>query len=201
MTGVRDVTLYNRSVSIHTPTWGVTWLHNNRTGIGMFQSTHLHEVWPGNPYPLPSANPFQSTHLHEVWLRGRCRDDRSPKFQSTHLHEVWLSIYCRQSNTLRCFNPHTYMRCDDYKLGSDQNLRVSIHTPTWGVTAANADKAVEDWFQSTHLHEVWPTGKTLAVDTKQFQSTHLHEVWREDLNVLLSSPVSIHTPTWGVTVL
>ena len=54
------------------------------------------------------------------------------------------------------FNPHTYMRCDfPVLLSRIANTIVSIHTPTWGVTEANAQKAVAEWFQSTHLHEVW----------------------------------------------
>ena len=76
-------------VSIHTPTWGVTWLHNNRTGIGMFQSTHLHEVWRAPILKWTNVLLFQSTHLHEVWL---------------FLHSYGYYTIC--------FNPHTYMRCD-----------------------------------------------------------------------------------------
>ena len=53
-------------------------------------------------------------------------------FQSTHLHEVRHNVF---ADLLRpaCFNPRTYMRCDDGE----------------GVSAACT--AV---FQSTHLHEV-----------------------------------------------
>ena len=78
-------------VSIHTPTWGVTWLHNNRTGIGMFQSTHLHEVWHAAKDLEQTIQKFQSTHLHEVWHSNGRIMCYFTKFQSTHLHEVWPS--------------------------------------------------------------------------------------------------------------
>ena len=54
-------------VSIHTPTWGVTSRNVTRSRRWRFQSTHLHEVWPGNTAWWQDAQRFQSTHLHEVW--------------------------------------------------------------------------------------------------------------------------------------
>ena len=101
------------------------------------------------------------------------------------------------------FNPHTYMRCDF--------LRFS-----W---------ATDFKFQSTHLHEVWPKALNSKRLEIEFQSTHLHEVWLTfsvptvtptvgfnphtymRCDAILREPeinsesVSIHTPTWGVTVL
>ena len=100
-------------VSIHTPTWGVTSLTRRRSPKHLeFQSTHLHEVWHvavGN-----NANRwwFQSTHLHEVWLVSKSKTNILWKFQSTHLHEVWHSIFAVAADS----------------------IWVSIHTPTWGVT-------------------------------------------------------------------
>ena len=122
------------------------------------------------------------------------------EFQSTHLHEVWLS-----GSTNRCrrnsFNPHTYMRCDK-----------SPCVCHFGVIK----------FQSTHLHEVWQIVTTSVVIMQVFQSTHLHEVWlgrcctflrlvrfnphtymRCDMTSVIMDNffyVSIHTPTWGVTM-
>ena len=214
---------YERTfVSIHTPTWGVTFVNLFTPAcLSVFQSTHLHEVWlfavipkaitdSFNPHTymrcdcmwstwntvLACFNPhtymrcdlsmnvlstlyrgfnphtymrcdsvppntlhpmmlFQSTHLHEVWPAKLNWLALWHQFQSTHLHEVWLlfrwSLRCPS-----CFNPHTYMRCDIQAYFSGVRYGVSIHTPTWGVTYALEQQEAERKFQSTHLHEVWP---------------------------------------------
>ena len=102
--------------------------------------------------------------------------------------------------TKRCFNPHTYMRCD-FVLHRDGTpyivsihtptwgvtehqghqlypLYVSIHTPTWGVTSLSIHFVHCGKFQSTHLHEVWRRSCKTMWSYLSFQSTHLHEVWR-----------------------
>ena len=93
------------------------------------------------------------------------------------------------------------MRCD-----SCRTITVSIHIR----------------FQSTHLHEVWLELWSTDKLVEAFQSTHLHEVWLSNYSLSLSyirfnphtymrcdpaevvrynfSGVSIHTPTWGVTI-
>ena len=143
---------------------------------------------------------FQSTHLHEVWQLSQSFGNFMLTFQSTHLHEVWRAEVIT-SVSLRCFNPHTYMRCD---------------TGWWKLSIPN-------WpFQSTHLHEVWLRHSNgpryelsfnphtyMRCDNKLhnslagsrlFQSTHLHEVWHPPFALLsVWMSVSIHTPTWGVT--
>ena len=120
---------------------------------------------------------FQSTHLHEVW--PFCVNMRHgwDKFQSTHLHEVWQS---RENSMLirPCFNPHTYMRCDPSGLQKCRTIsKVSIHTPTWGVTNRVYLLTLTVKFQSTHLHEVWQVFLWDVKTRTMFQSTHLHEVW------------------------
>ena len=102
--------------------------------------------------------------------------DRIIRFQSTHLHEVWpRPLSGRWSGT--SFNPHTYMRCDPVNTSAYTRIRVSIHTPTWGVTIWQ-NLGATDWrFQSTHLHEVWLIGLYILPNWMMFQSTHLHEVW------------------------
>ena len=42
--------LDEEQVSIHTPTWGVTSLNSLWIWLILFQSTHLHEVWPITPF-------------------------------------------------------------------------------------------------------------------------------------------------------
>ena len=54
-------------VSIHTPTWGVTKYLDSSQSLQLFQSTHLHEVWPLKSEKKTQNQMFQSTHLHEVW--------------------------------------------------------------------------------------------------------------------------------------
>ena len=165
-------------VSIHTPTWGVTYSLRLKFLLGLFQSTHLHEVWliggmtqyiefdvsiHTPTWGVTSSldckkqlNMFQSTHLHEVWPLFTFSSIVSPSFQSTHLHEVWLISPLMQHSIL-CFNPHTYMRCDFAPCGHCKSCIM---------------------FQSTHLHEVWHIVSWLLILNILFQSTHLHEVWR-----------------------
>ena len=93
------------------------------------------------------------------------------------------------------------MRCDLENMLWSRNVMVSIHTPTWGVTSNIGSSNNRWWFQSTHLHEVWPRWNSSSMVSCMFQSTHLHEVWRY-VPWYSSRPVvvSIHTPTWGVTL-
>ena len=100
---------------------------------------------------------FQSTHLHEVWHKKDWLNSGLTSFQSTHLHEVWLRL-CTYLRALKCFNPHTYMRCDAIIPSISSFRNVSIHTPTWGVTPHYTNLGISGAFQSTHLHEVWPIG-------------------------------------------
>ena len=142
-------------------------------------------------------------------------------FQSTHLHEVWRTVP-KVNYTPRCFNPHTYMRCDlsrkvRFSFGilfqsthlhevwlrlNESNLFeyiVSIHTPTWGVTLRNGIEIIKDAFQSTHLHEVWPLFDKENAANSCFNP---HTYMRCDVTGMSQSninTVSIHTPTWGVT--
>ena len=142
---------------------------------------------------------FQSTHLHEVWHR------LSNRFSPNCCFNPHTYMRCDYSTSvslpfLCSFNPHTYMRCDRYVevecghcfvsihtptwgvtldgIGYQDLIQVSIHTPTWGVTSLFVVFAASTLFQSTHLHEVWPSTDYKLPKTGLFQSTHLHEVWR-----------------------
>ena len=151
-------------------------LHSSRL-LFKFQSTHLHEVWllsprtPATPAcvsihtptwgvtslftVLASITSFQSTHLHEVWQFNSILSEGISEFQSTHLHEVWplrAVIFCAS--------------------------KVSIHTPTWGVTR-------------------------ISVSFPFLCSFNPHTYMRCDFTFFWHfdhSSVSIHTPTWGVTL-
>ena len=133
VTVVRSLRTRCYRVSIHTPTWGVTQSSLTPACLGVFQSTHLHEVWLSADLNRSRYLVFQSTHLHEVWPIDPICLYPVVKFQSTHLHEVWLNFYILRA-CFWSFNPHTYMRCDVCKFRSKSLPCVSIHTPTWGVT-------------------------------------------------------------------
>ena len=143
-------------VSIHTPTWGVTSTLFRLRGIIPSFNPHTYmrcDIRKGiprqstrsfNPHTYMRCDPacvhrrkiqiwFQSTHLHEVWRFHGIKQTLRSRFQSTHLHEVWQ---CEKGDRAMetSFNPHTYMRCDTDNKRQMLNTKVSIHTPTWGVT-------------------------------------------------------------------
>ena len=192
-------TLDLSEVSIHTPTWGVTLSLRDNIWSVTFQSTHLHEVWL-----FVSVRWYCSCEVsihtptwgvtflreYEAWLRqvsihtptwgvtieGKQYVDTTV-FQSTHLHEVWLLIVWT-IRLIRCFNPHTYMRCDLRGRRQQGDRHVSIHTPTWGVTGFSVrcqnqnDVSIHTpTWGVTYVLFLWHTS------VWSFQSTHLHEVW------------------------
>ena len=132
-----QLTIYTNqhlTVSIHTPTWGVTQTKWQLTKL-LYVSIHT-PTW---------GVTLNNGHIHyqcevsihtPTWGVTVCNRKRTYqyKFQSTHLHEVWLSDVRRRDIKRVCFNPHTYMRCDNKIAGVDTKGQVSIHTPTWGVT-------------------------------------------------------------------
>ena len=188
------------SVSIHTPTWGVTPLCILLLCL-IFVSIHT-PTWGVTHHAilLVTKSWFQSTHLHEVWL--------------VLLHFDWLPLG---------FNPHTYMRCDAIIPSISSFRNVSIHTPTWGVTPHYTNLGISGAFQSTHLHEVWPIGLVHLLIVGGFNPhTYMrcdslnnlnwsilgcfnpHTYMRCDTHardIQWCQAVSIHTPTWGVTLL
>ena len=143
------------TVSIHTPTWGVTI----------------------SSWTISVGKEFQSTHLHEVWRQ-----------RSLHIPPT-IS-----------FNPHTYMRCDKHYANLPTYNKVSIHTPTWGVTKRRKSRQ-RDNHVSIHtptwgvtLETVYTAGKYLvSIHTPTWGVTGSAEC------VVAGGKVSIHTPTWGVT--
>ena len=144
---------------------------------------------------------FQSTHLHEVWLQLYCEHPVILVFQSTHLHEVWLSLIWL-AKLANCFNPHTYMRCDSFNLILSIDIKVSIHTPTWGVTEP-PDACAESGAVSIHT-PTWGVTFHCITSVLHFVVSIHTPTWGVTLMrvcVDRSLFVSIHTPTWGVTIL
>ena len=155
--------------------WLMEYFHNTRV-IGFNPHTHagcdLNKIYLNNMTKAVSIHTptqgvtrfsnknidvwwFQSTHPRRVWQRSGLQLQIYSGFQSTHPRRVWLP-----TDILRVVNP-----------------KVSIHTPTQGVTTLSIKSKTTGMFQSTHPRRVW-----------HFQTRFF---WR--------LPVSIHTPTQGVT--
>ena len=142
-------------------------------------------------------------------------------FQSTHPRRVWHRR-CNINIIVMSFNPHTHAGCDEEVKNANKVDRVSIHTPTQGVTIPPSPYCREILFQSTHPRRVWllpviavtlikgfnphthagcDISNLLYKDIPvEFQSTHPRRVW-QIWRPPIYNPynVSIHTPTQGVT--
>ena len=107
---------YESCVSIHAPTWGATHFScaSSIHASGFNPRTYMRCDYHLRLY-IQNHLMFQSTHLHEVRLNPYLSRLHIFLFQSTHLHEV------RPNRALMfvlsfCFNPRTYMRCDNIKI-------------------------------------------------------------------------------------
>ena len=143
----------------------------------MFQSTHLHEVWPVFSAALYNSDGFNP----HTYMRCDARPTTTP-------------------TGLFCFNPHTYMRCDFPAADSCPMMLVSIHTPTWGVTE-KYQMPVKARKVSIHTPTwgVTPDDGNSQSRTGRFNP---HTYMRCDSGIQTDRDmnwVSIHTPTWGVT--
>ena len=119
------------SVSIHTPTKGVTSAAAMMWAPTGFQSTHPRRVWRFG-ISAEHLNPlFQSTHPRRVW-----RTDLAPSVRiiTVSIHTPTKGVTGKRSMSealSRCFNPHTHEGCD-----------CSSHTTY-----------VCDWCFNPHTHE------------------------------------------------
>ena len=119
-------------VSIHTPTQGVTTSIMYPAQASQFQSTHPRRVWPFCTFAMCSE--YVSIHTPTQGVTAAtifCSEFN--KFQSTHPRRVWLIYHFLHFRT-ECFNPHTHAGCDDVTVYFSVSAKVSIHTPTQGVT-------------------------------------------------------------------
>ena len=142
----------------------------------MFQSTHPRRVWLSFTFLEEYVFLFQSTHPRRVWQKANDETAGDVWFQSTHPRRVWrfLARHCRTlsrfnphthagcdihswfyRSRFRCFNPHTHAGCDSFWPVIYIQVKVSIHTPTQGVTTAIWIRHYIGWFQSTHPRRVW----------------------------------------------
>ena len=88
VTFLREYEAWLRQVSIHTPTWGVTIDDIHKPALDGF-NPHTYMRCDYRSASSKVSAKFQSTHLHEVWLIGTNIANNLLMFQSTHLHEVW----------------------------------------------------------------------------------------------------------------
>ena len=147
------------SVSIHTPTWGVTYsdfvdtFHiisfNPHTYMRCDAVEHLskHICISFNPHTYMRCDSSLGIILSKIYSfnpHTYMRCDLSVRnlssiihlFQSTHLHEVWPQ-HRNQPYEDDFVSIHTpTWGVTDYQSESDDPTKVSIHTPTWGVTPA-----------------------------------------------------------------
>ena len=94
---------------------------------------------------------FQSTHPRRVWRNHAIWQICPLQFQSTHPRRVW-QIKRTEDIPKPCgFNPHTHAGCDPGQETEPRYPRVSIHTPTQGVTAVTYDDIFPKRF-NPHTH-------------------------------------------------
>ena len=165
-------------VSIHTPTQGVT--------IPC-------PVWRGCII-VSIHTPTQGVTAATIF----CSEFN--KFQSTHPRRVWLIYHFLHFRT-ECFNPHTHAGCDDVTVYFSVSAKVSIHTPTQGVTVATHTIYYRSICFNPHTHAGCDLG-LIGLDGDGSVSIHTptQGVTKPLLPFLCPCKVSIHTPTQGVTL-
>ena len=150
-----DKTDYPVSVSIHTPTQGVT---NTQTTNKFNMQVSIHTPTQGVTISiqiLDSIYLFQSTHPRRVWLFTffflKIREGFNP-----HTHAGCDHLGIAHFLTFYRFNPHTHAGCDIGRFAFLIRQIVSIHTPTQGVTSTGNTRSFGFIsFQSTHPRRVW----------------------------------------------
>ena len=145
--------MFQRWVSIHTPTKGVTvWTLTNSVTLLCF-NPHTHEGCDGKRSMSEALSRwFQSTHPRRVWRLVIASSWLSLSF-NPHTHEGCDILMVLYSTTILSFNPHTHEGCDASLLNEINLSYVSIHTPTKGVTyCCTPIKSWETGF-NPHTHE------------------------------------------------
>ena len=133
-----------------------------------------------------------------MWHKITDKESDLYKFQSTHPRRVWL-LFRLLLRLKDSFNPHTHAGCDPVNTAAYTRIKVSIHTPTQGVTFRKHSLTPTVLFQSTHPRRVWrPLLVHLFISLCFNPHTHAGcDYWNKSTGRI--SAVSIHTPTQGVT--
>ena len=97
------------------------------------------------------------------------------------------------------FNPHTHAGCDSRSIIKITESKVSIHTPTQGVTMEN-QMLIQLFSVSIHTPTQGVTGRAARAASQEGFNPHTHAGCDFDLFLCVDIyRVSIHTPTQGVT--
>ena len=123
------------------------------------------------------------------------------QFQSTHLHEVWRRTLTIMSS-YPSFNPHTYMRCD-LRYAPSFLLCWSFNPHTYMRCDLRFRKHRHQTFKCFNPHTYMRCDQRWGVLMSRRLSFNPHTYMRCDGLDCTYCPylaVSIHTPTWGVTL-
>ena len=167
-------------ISIHTPTKGVT----DRTGTCRNRNHNF------NP------------HSHEGSDHGSFIFSQHWKYFNPHSHEGSDVVLITSTLHFLHFNPHSHEGSDEMKYGDGRLQKISIHTPTKGVTEYDYDIS---WQCVISIHTptkgVTMHGEQSMIQFRKFQSTLPRREWPLDCNLSVSlNNISIHTPTKVVTL-
>ena len=122
---------------------------------------------------------------------------------SIHIHprRVWRNRPPRL-DAIRCFNPHTHAGCDQNKVLLNSRLKVSIHTPTQGVTISHYFCFILTLCFNPHTHAGCDFEGNDDTGNPYSFNPHTHAGCDHPYQKSNQSEVvSIHTPTQGVTSL
>ena len=121
-------------VSIHTPTKGVTWCQLCRDWL-CYVSIHTPTKGVTFNSRYAELDVRVSIHTPTKGVTPRPHEIRQvPKGFNPHTHEGCDRVLTPIGSHRNCFNPHTHEGCDSLLPLSKQQDKVSIHTPTKGVT-------------------------------------------------------------------
>ncbi len=103
--------------------------------------------------------------------------------------------------SLTNFNPHSHAGSDMQRSSASAVDGISIHTPTQGVTRVHIKRKLLHFYFNPHSHAGSDTALTVLIFSPSYFNPHSHA--GSDLAKIFwvrqNNPISIHTPTQGVT--
>ena len=192
------------AISIHTPTQGVTLatdidtldkrisIHTPTQGVTIKLSTNVGDIVISIHTPTQGVtDTCSATSIAKSDFNPHSHAGSDRKFLSLNLR--WIIN----------FNPHSHAGSDRTQAQLDIiNKKISIHTPTQGVTLTRKQQeSRKSIFQSTLPRREWQYFYSPQRAIKLFQSTLPRREWPADPAASLAQrQISIHTPTQGVTI-
>ena len=188
-----------------------------------FQSTHPRRVWPKLVCSIWRWTSSFNPHTHEGCDISLKLSFSSVSSFNPHTHEGCDKAFSESVRVPPSFNPHTHEGCDSVSSFDKGLFRVSIHTPTKGVTFARAHNG-RRWSVSIHTPTKGVTRNVSSLSQVSYRfnphthegcdllfmyyaanslcfNPHTHEGcdYLGGKHVTMRQIVSIHTPTKGVT--